>query len=156
MSYNEQLQHIVCAYREAGQPWPATSHDIAAWAIDHAQWAPQRGALIDRCAEELARAMREEYITDPQGRSVRAKHAAKRERDGRQGIFWEDMSTASHEHMEIAFQQRRHQIVGDCRQLKADLYSYNDNYNAGEALQMVFDFTNDLADIEALAALELV
>jgi hypothetical protein len=58
--------------------------------------------------------------------------------------------------MEIAFQQRRHQIVGDCRQLKADLDSYNDNYNAGEALQMVFDFTNDLADIEALAALELV
>jgi len=156
MSYNEQLQLIVSAYREAGQPWPATSHEIAAWAIDHERWAPQRGALIDRCAEELARAMREEYITDPQGRKVRAKHAAKREKDGHQGIFWEDMRTASREHMEIAFQQRRQQIVGDCRQLKADLDSFNDNYNSGESLQMVFDFTNDLAEIEALAMLEAV
>lgn len=155
MSYSEQLQHIVSAYRGAGQPWPATSHEIAAWAIDHGRWAPQRGALIDRCAEELSRAMREEYITDPQGRKVRAKHAAKRERDGRQAIFWEDMRTASREHMEIAFQQRRQQIVGDCRQLKADLDSYNDNFNSGEPLQMVFDFTNDLAEIEALAMLEV-
>jgi hypothetical protein len=66
------------------------------------------------------------------------------------------MRTASREHMEIAFQQRRQQIVGDCRQLKADLDSYNDNYNSGEWLQMVFDFTNDLAEIEALAMLETV
>ncbi len=155
MSYTEQLQHIVGEYRDDGQPWPATSHEIASWAIDQGRWAPQRGALIDRCAEELARAMREEYITDPQGRRIRAKHAAKRERDGRQGVFWEDMRTASHEHMEVAFQQRRQQIVGDCRQLKADLDSYNENYNLGESLQMVFDFTNDLAEIEALSALQL-
>jgi hypothetical protein len=57
--------------------------------------------------------------------------------------------------MEVAFQQRRQQIVGDCRQLKADLDSYNENYNLGESLQMVFDFTNDLAEIEALSALQL-
>jgi hypothetical protein len=57
--------------------------------------------------------------------------------------------------MEIAFRQRRQQIVGDCRQLKTDLDSYNENYNAGESLQMVFDFTNDLAEIEALSALQL-
>ena len=62
------------------------------------------------------------------------------------------MRTASREHMEIAFQQRRQQIVGDCRQLKADLDSYNDNYNSGESLQMVFDFTNDLAEIEAFSS----
>lgn len=155
MSYTEQLQHIVGEYRNSGQTWPATSHEIALWAIDQNRWAPQRSALIDRCAEELARAMREEYITDPQGRKIRAKHAAKRERDGRQGIFWEDMRSASREHMAVAFQQRRQQIVGDCRQLKADLGSYNENYNLGESLQMVFDFTNDLAEIEALAELQL-
>jgi len=155
MSYSEQMQHIVSAYRDAGQQWPATSHEIASWAIDHQRWAPQRAALIDRCAEELSRAMREEYITDPQGRKVRAKHAAKREKDGRQGIFWEDMRSASRDHMEIAFQQRRQQIVGDCRQLKVDVDSYNDNYNIGESLQMVFDFTEDLAEIEALEILKV-
>jgi hypothetical protein len=50
--------------------------------------------------------------------------------------------------MEIAFQQRRQQILGDCRQLKTDVDSYNDNYNDAEPLQMVFDFTDDLAEDE--------
>jgi hypothetical protein len=53
--------------------------------------------------------------------------------------------------MEIAFQQRRQQIVGDCRQLKADVDSYNENYNSGEAIQTVFDFTEDLEELEAFS-----
>jgi len=31
--------------------------------------------------------------------------------------------------------------------------SYNQNHNSGEELQMVFDFTHDLEEIEALAAI---
>jgi len=37
--------------------------------------------------------------------------------------------------MEIAFQQRRQQILGECRQLKTDVDNYKDNYNSGEQLQ---------------------
>lgn len=55
--------------------------------------------------------------------------------------------------MEIAFQQGRQQIVGDCLQLKLDVDSYNETHNAGEEFQMVFDFTLDLDEIEALAAI---
>jgi hypothetical protein len=111
---------------------------------------------LNRCAEELARAMREEYITDPQGRRVRVKHVAMIEKDGKQASFWADMRKAPHGHMEIAFQQRRQQIVGDCRQLKWDMDSYNQNHNVGEPIQMVFDFTLDLEEIEALAAIATV
>lgn len=153
MSYNEQLQRIVKKYEDAGNPLPATAHDIAIWAIEQGLWQPQRSTVVDRCAEEIARAMREEHITDPQGRRVRVKHVATVERNGRQAAFWADMRTAPREHMEIAFQQRRQQIVGDCRQLKWDVDSYNQNHNSGEALQMVFDFTLDLEEIEALAAI---
>jgi hypothetical protein len=32
MSYNEQLQRIVKTYEDAGNPLPATAHDIAIWA----------------------------------------------------------------------------------------------------------------------------
>jgi len=52
--------------------------------------------------------------------------------------------------MAIAFQQRRQQIVGDCAQLKRDVDSYNDNRSKTEPIQMVFDFTQDLVEIEAL------
>jgi len=148
--YYEQMQEIVTKYINTGEQWPATTHEIASWAINHRLWAAQNKAVIDICAEQLARAMREEYIGDPQGRAVRAKHAAKVERNGTQLVLWDDIRTASRQHMQIAFQQRRQQIVGDCRQLKADVDSYNENKNDGKPIQMIFDFTLDLVEIEAL------
>jgi len=148
MNYNEQLQRIVNKYIESGEEWPATTHRIAAWAIKNSFWDAQTATKIDLCAEELARAMRDEYIRDPQGRTVRAKHAARV--SGTQTVLWADIRTAPRQHMIVAFQQRRQQIVGDCRQLKADADSYNENYNSGKPIQMVFDFTNDLAEIEAI------
>ena len=147
-TYKEQLQHIVTEYRAAAQPWPATAHEMAAWAIETGRWHPQRSAMLRRCAEELSDAMREEYITDPQGRRVRSKDMARYGEGPTQVPLWADIRTAGHEHMEIAFQQRRQQILGDCRQLKRDVDSYNDNYNEAEPLQMVFNFTDDLAEDE--------
>jgi hypothetical protein len=52
--------------------------------------------------------------------------------------------------MELAFAQRRQQIVGDCRQLKTDVDSYNDRHPSERAIQLVFDFTNDLAELAQL------
>ncbi len=60
-----------------GQTWPATTKDIAGWAISKGLWKPQRSSLVRQFAEQLSRSMREEYIRDPQGRAVRAKHTAR-------------------------------------------------------------------------------
>lgn len=152
-TYNEQLQKIVAQYRIAGQRWPATARQIAAWAIRESLWSPQPSALVSQCAEQLARAMREEYIVDPQGRTVRTKHAARLTQAGEQLVLWADIRTAERWHMEIAFQQRRQQIVGDCRQLKVDVESYNQNGNSDGPIQMIFDFSQDLAELAALDAL---
>src|SRR5437660_6035509 len=54
----------------------------------------------------------------PRSAAARAKHVARLDRDGKQMALWADMRTASRDHMETAFQQRRQQIVGDCHQLK--------------------------------------
>ncbi len=152
-TFTEQRLEIVQQYRDAGQPWPATAKQMAAWAIREGRWRPQPAALIGQCAEELARALREDYYVDPQGRTVRTKHAARLEQHGEQLVLWADIRTADPTHMEIAFQQRRQQIVGDCRQLKADVDSYNENANVGMPIQMVFDFSQDLAELAAMAAL---
>jgi hypothetical protein len=138
MGYTKQLQKIVNAYMETGQPWPATTHQIAAWAVSQKLWQPQPSTVIDQCANQLSKVMREEHIVDPQGRIVRAKHVAKIERNGEQMALWADIRTAGREHMGIAFQQRRQQIVGDCRQLKNDVDSYNENRNPGEPIQLVY------------------
>lgn len=144
----KQLQKIVRLYMGADQPWPTTTQSIARWAIDNKLWQPKPSTILDQCAKELAHAMREEHITDPQGRSVRAKHVAKVNRNGEQLALWEDIRTASREHMEIALQQRRQQIVGDCKQLKMDMDSFNENNNSAGPIQMIFDFTDDLEELE--------
>jgi len=97
--------------------------------------------------------MREDHITDPQGRIVRAKHVARVNRNGEQIPLWADIRTASQQHMEIAFKQRRQQVVGDCRQLKTDLDSYNENHNTGDSIQISFNFTLDLEELEAVVNL---
>ena len=146
-SFAEQLQRIVRNYREDGQRWPASSRAVAAWAISQNLWQPQRETLINQCAEQISRALREEYITDPQGRRVRTKHSARVEEDGEQLVLWDDIRTASRNHMRIAFQQRRQQIVGDCHQLKMDADSFNENQYPSRPLQISFDFTRDLEEL---------
>ena len=149
--FNEQLQRIVSRYIDNSLEWPATTRQIASWAIGEGLWKPKPSDFVDQCAELLARAMREEYIRDPQGRKIRAKHVARIERQGKQLNFWGDIRTAPREHLTVAFQQRRQQIVGDCRQLKADVDSFNENRSPLRPVQMVFDFTKDLQELEALA-----
>jgi hypothetical protein len=65
-------------------------------------------------------------------------------------VLWGDIRSEDRRFLATAFQQRRQQIVGECGQLKTDVDSYNQNGNLGEAIQLVLDFTNDIAEIEAL------
>lgn len=151
MSYAEQMQKIVGKYRDEGEAWPASAKVIAAWAITNGLWKAQPSSIISQCADHLARAMREEYYTDPQGRKVRVKHVAIFKRDGEQLPLWGDIRSESRDFMERSLQQRRHAIVGDCRQLKNDADSYNENTNKGEQIRLVFDFAIDLKELELAA-----
>ena len=148
-TYTKQMQQLVAQYRLSGEPWPAASRTIADWAIGRGLWELPESALRTRCAEDISRAMREEYMTDPQGRRVRVKHPATVTVGGEQMVLWDDIRTASRRHMRISFQQRRRQIVDDCKQLKMDVDSYNDRNPDETPIQMVFDFTMDLAELAA-------
>lgn len=148
MTYSEQLQAIANEYRSSGEAWPATSHQIAAWAIQTRRWQAQRSSLIDQCAEELSRAMGEEYHRDPQGRQVRVKHAARVSHDGTQKWIWDDIRSATRDHMARAFQNRRGQIFGEVWQLKNDVDSFNENRVPEKPIRMVWDFTDDCEERE--------
>lgn len=147
-SYSKSMQNIVEQYRSAGETWPAESKRIARWAIKHGLWEFSESNVIKKCAEDISRAMREEYETDEKGRRVRQKHPVKKFVGGKQATIWDDINTAPHEHMELAFQQRRRLIVADCLHLKTDVDSYNDQKRNQQKIQLVFDFTDDLEDLE--------
>jgi hypothetical protein len=153
MTYNEQMQRLADRFmREVGRT-EMTAREMALWAIRNNYWQPQPSVLVRQCAHEFSRAMREDYVTDPQGRRVRVKHVATLSRGGEQVPLWADMRLATRKHMETAFQQRRQSIVGDCKQLKNDLDSYNENFNTAAPIQIVFDFTDDLEEAELAAGI---
>jgi len=147
------LQDIVNVYRTSGQAWPSTARAIAGWAIQEGLWKPPTKNLIEQCADEIAAAMRDEYFIDPQGRTVRRKHPYREIEelpDGKhkQLFLWVDVADAKPAEMEKAFQFGRKLIVGDCKQLKTDVDSYNDNNPHGEYIEICFDFRDDLAEAE--------
>ena len=92
---NSPWDDCLSDYLEANQPWPATTRQIAAWAIRQSKWKPQPSALVNQCADQIGRAMREEHFIDAQGRTVRAKHVARVERGGEQIALWTDIRSAS-------------------------------------------------------------
>jgi hypothetical protein len=148
-TYMKQMQSVVQEYRDLGKPWPATKQEIADWAILTGRWQMPAAAVRRRCADDIAEAMREEYMTDQKGRRVRLLHPAPLFTDGEREVRWDDIRTAPREHMQLSFQHRRQGVVGDCRQMKTDCDSYNDAHPDDEPIQIVFDFTMDLAELEA-------
>jgi hypothetical protein len=148
----EQLWDITAQYRLSGEKWPATAKDIAAWAIRSKLWQPQPRKLIDQCASEIAAAMREEFITDPQGRRIRKNYVIRDAKEMKEGR-WEQMplwvvgTEASAEQMELAFRYKRRLILGDCVQLRTEIDSYNENNRHGAYINMCFDFGADLAEL---------
>src|ERR1700690_1252832 len=124
----EQLWDIAASYRTAGERWPATAKDIASWAIRSKRWQPQPRSMIDQCASEIAAALREQFITDPQGRRVRRNYVFRNVKellDGKQEqlMLWIVGTEAPPEQMELAFRYKRRLVLGDCVQLKMEVDS---------------------------------
>ena len=148
--YTKQLQTIVKEYQRSGQEWPASTADIAEWAVRNNKYDLRTPTIERVVRRELAKAMREEYITDQKGRRVRAKHPAKIKRGRETLMLWDDIRTASRNHMEMSFTHRRNHIVSECRQVKTDVDSYNDTHPKEEPIQMILDFTYDVEELEEL------
>jgi hypothetical protein len=97
----------------------------------------------------MARALREEFATDSQGRRYRVNHAVRVTRRGVQYTMWAMLGEAPREHMQRAFVQRREQVVGDLVQLATDVEVYNDMNKGIEPIQLILDFTHDIEERRA-------
>ena len=151
-TYKAKLREFIRSYREQVHDGPVTMREIAAWTIEKELWLPPASSALDRLTRELGDAARVEYMTDVQGRRVRRLHARRMEVEHpsgemKQETFWDDITTATPEHMHMAFQQRRRIILSDCHQLKTDVDSYNENWNTEEQLVLSYDFAEDLEEL---------
>ena len=148
-SKTEQFQRLWRQYHEEFGRLPVTARDVIKWAVETKRIPLPEIDPYDALADELARALREEYATDALGRRYRKNHAVRVTKGGVQHTFWAIMGFAPHDHMQMAFAQRRAQIIDDCAQLKTDVDVYNDMNKDRPPIQLVLNFTDDVAEREA-------
>lgn len=65
--------------------------------------------------------------------------------------LWADIDNAPRSFMEKSFSQRRKAIADDCFQVKQDVDHFNDENPTEFPIQIVLDFTDDVAEMEAAA-----
>ncbi len=146
MTRKEKNMKIVKQFEEEHQRKPFDLHEVYFWATDKGLWHPPIDLVERKFIEEVAIALREEYITADDGSRVRYYHAVTR---GRQGALWANLHNGSKDHLFEAFTQRRGQSLGDCRQLKSDIDHCNQKRFDDLPIQMSFNFDADLAEEEA-------
>lgn len=148
-SMSEQLQRIFELYRQEVRPDPVSLGDVAAWAMQKGLYKPQVKDVIKIFCDDMARSLRQEKRVDAHGREYRAKHCIKKIIEGKQLVLWADIDSAPRGFMKESFQNRRRAIIGDCHQLKQDVDHYNDINPDTQPIQLVLDFTDDVAELEA-------
>ena len=147
-TYKKKLQQFTRQFERATGKTTYSAKEAARWVIDRGLWKPPDTIALQKCAEDLSSAWREDYVTDPQGRRVRRRHAFLLSENGEQLHLWGDWERLNTNQMALAFQGRRKQIVGECRQLKNDVDSYNENYNKRADIPISFNFNLDLEETE--------
>src|SRR5277367_5053010 len=119
-AYNVQLQRAWHEYENVHGAMPATTREAVQWAVQQGMIQLPETDPFAKLAEDMAKALREEYATDGEGRRYRVNHAVRITKAGVQYTFWAMLGDAPRPHMQTAFIQRREQIVGDCVQLSTD------------------------------------
>jgi hypothetical protein len=125
---------------------------IAPWAISEGLWVRPPMQPEEILRRDLCRAMRNDYIIDPQDREVRKFHSVTqtiRTPEGeKRSSTWYQKDDAPPGHMRVSLQQRRQSALADVRQLKLDFDSYNDNNAFGATLpDLDFDFNKDIEEL---------
>jgi hypothetical protein len=147
-SYSETLQNLADEFIDVTGKQQFTVKELAVWSIRTERWEAPADLVLRKCCEDFSRALRDQHITDALGNSVRAKHVARLRSGDKQLYLWADIRNATHNHIETSFDQRRKQIVGDCRQLNRDNKYYQSIHPDRPKIQLVFDFRDDVDEGE--------
>jgi hypothetical protein len=137
-------------YREKVDSKPTELRKIADWAIDNGLYEEPPSSINERLTQRLSKAARSQTFIDPQGREVRQNYAVREEvlSDGepKQITLWDQITTASPQHMQMSFQQMRRMMLMDNIRHKTWVDSYNENFNKGEQLEFSYDYTEDILE----------
>lgn len=151
---NKKMMCLIDQYKKAHQEDgdETNLHLVAPWVIKEGLWKQPPMDPEENLRRQMSRAMRNEYITDPQGRDVRLHHPVIIEEMTPSGVRrrsrWYTIFDAPADHMRLAAQLRRRASLSDAVQLKLDYESWNDNNKFGDTLPPLdFDFNKDIEEM---------
>jgi hypothetical protein len=146
---NEQSAEIFDRYLEEVNDEPVSLDEVADWALRNGLFHPSPRDVRKLCRDAIAEGARAQKRFDGK-RWYRAKHAVRTNFGGVQLGLWADIDkNASRSFMEKSLAQRRRGIVDDCFQIKMDADHYNEANPDKAPLQLILDFTDDVAEREA-------
>jgi|SRR5215213_6079177 hypothetical protein len=151
---NRKMMYLVEQYKKAHpeESEEVEPHLVAPWAIKKDLWKRPPVAPEEVLRRLISRALRQEYMEDPQGREVRKHHPVIYEVVTPDGVKkrskWFPLFEAPPKHMTASLSLRRRSALADVLQLKLDFDSYNDNNVHGATLpEPDFDFNKDIEEM---------
>lgn len=153
---HQLMQRAIRQYREITGKSEVTMKEVAEWAVKTLGMELPKPVLpIDRLAREFAQAAREEIKHDTKtGNPYRVNHVVKVKQGEEQFSLWLDIDNAPRKDILKSLIMRREQMVSDGLQLSYDADHWN-NVNPNEnPIQLVFDFTDDIAERKASACIK--
>ena len=151
---SRKMVFLLDKYKQAfpNEPLPIDPRRVALWAYDQGLWRPLETDPREVLRRKLCRALRYQYITDPQGREVRANYSTVEEDMTPEGpkrqSKWYPIFKAPPEVARQALALDRRQALATVQQMVLDFDSYNDNNEFGavlEPLDLAFD--KDIAEM---------
>lgn len=144
----EQGADILDRYLSEVNGDPVSLDEVADWALREGLYRPEPQDVKKMCRDAIADGARAQRRFDGK-RWYRAKHAVTTNIGGVQLTLWADIDkNASPSFMAKSIGLRRRSVVNDCYQMKMDVDHYNET-NAAAQIQLVLDFTDDVAEREA-------
>jgi hypothetical protein len=153
---SKKMNYIIDCYKQAHpDEGPDVSPDLVAdWAMMQPDlWRPVQISPRDQLKRLVARSLRETYMTDPQGREVRANHP----------VFTDVMTTDGPRRMaryyplfqspaaiaRIFFSYKRKAALHDVMQLDLDFESWSDNNVFRDSLDRPdYNFNTDMEELK--------
>jgi hypothetical protein len=147
--FSQQMIDVFDRYAAEVDDSPTPLEDVANWAVANGLYKPNLKTLVQMCREDMADALRQDVRIDEEGRTYRAKLSVRMSVGGSQLSLWADADLAPRSFIEKSTHQRRRQIAGDCFKLKQDVDHFNFARGGPNPIQLILNFTDDVAELEA-------
>lgn len=152
VTYTKRLQTIFHEYQKATGK-PGALREVILWAVENGKMELPGVDPVAVAVSDMKHALRAETRTDPEGREYRANASVTfTDSGGIQSSLWGDVdqNATPDDFLVEHFAQRRKGVLDDCVKLKVDVDHYNAKPGRMKQLALILDFTDDVAEREAM------